>query len=99
MDYLLAAHKTSIVLMFFASSYYFYHNYIYRVDDLLSKLILYIVLLFTFSINYFIYIDNTYLDIVIGLYDRIFFVTCSLFARFYEYANNYYFLWRFRTFG
>ena len=92
-DYLLAAHKTSIVLMFFAISYYFYHNYICRVNNLLSKLILCIVLLFTFSINYFIYIDNTYLDIVIGLYDRIFFVTCSLFARFYEYANNYYFFY------
>jgi len=87
-DYLLAAHKTSILLMLFSISYYFFHSFIYNIKDLLVKLIFCIVILFTFLINF--YANSTYFDIIIGLYDRIFFVTSSLFIRFYEYANAYY---------
>jgi len=90
-DYLLAAHKTSIVLMLFAVFYYFYNKKI-NIQNFYINNIVFIVLLFTITLQYMMYTENILLDTVIGLYDRIFFVTSSLFARFYEFANlNYFF--------
>lgn len=91
-DYLLAAHKTSIALMLFSLIYY---KYLYKMDvnKLYILLIITIVFIFTVALQFVNYINSDFMYTLVGLYDRIFFVTASLFARFYDFANNNYFFY------
>ena len=90
-DYALAAHKASLFMAMFAILYY----------NILSKLnikkyyyvvILIVVFIFSLFLHLSIYNSSFFGNVIISLYDRVFFVTSGLFGRFYDFSNyNYFF--------
>ncbi len=89
-DYSLAAHKDSIVSMIFAIFYYFVLS---KIDLKKHYFVLVVcgIALFSLVLQYALVFENSWLDIVVSLYDRVFHVTSGLFGRFYEYTNENYF--------
>jgi len=91
-DYSLAAHKASILLLVFAIFYY----------TVLSKLnikryyfisLFIVISIFSLLLQLNIYFSTAWSVNLVGLYDRVFHVTSGLFARFYEFANENYFFY------
>jgi len=91
-DYALAAHKASIVLLIFAIVYY---TVLSKVDVKRYYFISLFIVISTFSLflQASIYFSTSWRINLVGLYDRVFHVTSALFARYYEFANENYFFY------
>jgi len=91
-DYALAAHKASIVLLLFSI---FYYTVLSKVNIKRYYFIALFIVIFIFSLllQLSIYFSASWSVNLVGLYDRVFHVTSGLFARFYEFANENYFFY------
>lgn len=91
-DYALAAHKASIVLLLFAIVHYIVLSKI-DIKRYYFILLFVVISIFSLFLQVSIYFSTVWSVKLIGLYDRVFHVTSGLFARFYEFANEYYFFY------
>jgi hypothetical protein len=91
-DYSLASHKASIVLMIFAIAYYFILSKI-DIKRYFFRVILVCGIVFSFVLQIAVFLSTQWLPILIALHDRVFYVTAGLFARYYDFANEHYFFY------
>lgn len=89
-DFFLGAHKASIFSIIFVFLYYLY---VYKInfEKYYYLIILYVISIISFVLILTIYYFNNFSFIILGLYDRVFHTTSGLFARIYEYCNEFYF--------
>lgn len=87
-DYAFGAHKSSLFVIAYTLFYYYFlskfdlKKYYYVFATIL-------IVLVSILLNYVIVVDHPYLTKVIGLYDRAFHTNIGLFARIYEYCNEF----------
>ena len=87
-DYALGAHKSSIFVIAFVLFYYYHLSKV----DLKKYYYVYataVILAISLLLHYSIITDHTYLTKIVGLYDRTFHTNVGLFARVYEYCNEF----------
>ncbi len=91
-DYSLAAHKASIFSAFFIIIYYFILNKL-DLKKYFFIAIFFSIFFISLIMQYAIFFSTSWAQIIVSLYDRVFFVSAGLFARIFDFTHDNYFFY------